>query len=268
MAFKRPRTGRATCLTLVACVALIVDGRGQAAQSRTPVYGFRVVKSYPHDPEAYTQGLIYRDGFLYESTGRYGHSTLRKVALETGTVVQEKRLESKYFAEGLTERNGHLIQLTWDSNLAFVYDVASFRLERTFNYSGEGWGLTRDEERLIMSDGSDTLRLMDPGTFQEREPVSVRADGAPLRNLNELEYVRGEIYANIWHTDRIARISPRSGRVVGWIDLTGLLPKVYQLEAEAVLNGIAYDAGSDRLFVTGKLWPKLFEIRVERRAEE
>ena len=166
MAFKRPPIGRTTCLTLVACFALIVDGRGQAAQSRTPVYGFRVVKTYPHDPEAYTQGLIYRDGFLYESTGRHGHSTLRKVALETGAVVQEERLDSKYFAEGLTEWNRRLIQLTWDSNLAFVYEVASFRLERTFHYSGEGWGLTHNDARLIMSDGSDTLRFMDPGTFR------------------------------------------------------------------------------------------------------
>jgi glutamine cyclotransferase len=241
------------------------DGRSLAGDTRTPTYGFHVVRSYPHDPEAYTQGLIYRDGFLYESTGRNGRSSLRKVVLETGAVVRQETVDRQYFAEGLTEWRGRLIQLTWDSNVGFVYDMASFRLNRTFRYPGEGWGLTHDDARLIMSDGSDTLRFMDAESFQERRRVSVRDGGRPIRNLNELEYVNGEIYANVWHTDRIARIAPDSGRVVSWIDLTGLLPSVYQLEAEAVLNGIAYDAAGDRLFVTGKLWPTLFEIKLTRR---
>jgi len=241
------------------------DGRSLAGDTRTPTYGFHVVRSYPHDPEAYTQGLIYRDGFLYESTGRNGRSSLRKVVLETGAVVRQETVDRQYFAEGLTEWRGRLIQLTWDSNVGFVYDMASFRLNRTFRYPGEGWGLTHDDARLIMSDGSDTLRFMDAESFQERRRVSVRDGGRPIRNLNELEYVNGEIYANVWHTDRIARIAPDSGRVVSWIDLTGLLPRVYQLEAEAVLNGIAYDAAGDRLFVTGKLWPTLFEIKLTRR---
>jgi glutaminyl-peptide cyclotransferase len=256
---------------LVAAFALVLSAayaREPADETRPPSYGYRVVKAYPHDPEAYTQGLAYRDGFLYESTGRNGQSTLRKVNLETGAVVQQTRLDSRYFAEGLADWNGHLVQLTWQSGIAFVYDRATFRLENTFTYSGEGWGLTQDGARLIMSDGSDTLRLLDPSSFRERARVAVRDGGMPVRNLNELEFVEGEVYANIWHTDRIARISPQSGRVVGWIDLTGLLPSVYKLEAEAVLNGIAYDAADDRLFVTGKLWPKLFEIRVERRAQE
>jgi len=235
-----------------------------AVERTAPVYTFHIIKSYPHDPEAYTQGLIFRDGFLYESTGRNGRSSLRKVKLETGEVVQQLRLDSQYFAEGLASWRGRLIQLTWQSNIAFVYDAATFSVENTLSYSGEGWGLTEAGTRLIMSDGSDTLRLLDPATFRERGRLSVRDGRAAVHNLNELEFVNGEVYANIWHTDRIARISPDSGRVVGWIDLSGLLPRVYQLEAEAVLNGIAYDAAGDRLFVTGKLWPKLFEIKVTR----
>jgi glutaminyl-peptide cyclotransferase len=253
-------------LTLAASMILLphVNGEGLAVEGGPPVYGYRIVKAYPHDPEAYTQGLIYRDGFLYESTGRNGQSTLRKVKLETGEVVQQQRLDPKYFAEGIADWNGRLIQLTWQSNLGFVYDAATFRLENTFRYTGEGWGLTHDGKRLIMSDGSDTLRFLDATTFQQRGRLSVRDGSVSIRNLNELEYIGGEVYANIWHSDRIARISPESGRIVGWIDLTGLLPKVYQLEPEAVLNGIAYDAAGDRLFVTGKLWPKLFEITLER----
>ena len=258
---------RYALLILVVSIALLVGVGGQnvATQSRPPVYGYRIVNTYPHDPQAYTQGLIYRDGSLYESTGLNGRSTLRKVKLETGEVLQLEHLDPRYFAEGLADWNGRLVQLTWQSNVGFVYDLVSFKLQNTFRYSGEGWGLTRDQNRLIMSDGSDTLRFLDPATFQERGRVTVRDGSASVDELNELEYVRGEIFANVWQTDRIARISPMSGRVVGWIDLTGLLSKIYQLEPEAVLNGIAYDAERGRLFVTGKLWPKLFEITLERR---
>jgi glutamine cyclotransferase len=263
MAFKRRRIDRALRAALFVLAALCGDDL--SADGPPPVYRFRVVHVYPHDPEAYTQGLIYRDGFLYESTGRNGRSTLRKVELETGQVVQQKRLDLAYFAEGLADWNGRLLQLTWQSNVAFVYDAMTFTLETTRRYEGEGWGLAHDGARLVMSDGSDTLRLLDPATFRERGRVSVRDGNASVRNLNELEYVKGEVYANVWHTDRIARISLDSGRVVGWIDLSGLLPSVYQLEPEAVLNGIAYDTAGDRLFVTGKLWPKLFEITLERR---
>ena len=236
--------------------------RVEPAQTSTPVAGYRVVNAYPHDPEAFTQGLIYRDGFLFESTGRNGRSTVRKVQLETGLVVQQHRLEQAHFGEGLTERNGELVQLTWQSRIAFVYDLVSFAPRRTYTYSGEGWGLTHDRNAFILSDGTNTLRFLDPGTFREIRRVVVTDGGVRVRDLNELEYVRGEIYANVWHTDRIARISPESGRVIGWIDLNGLLPPMYRLEAEAVLNGIAYDAARDRLFVTGKLWPRLFEIQV------
>jgi len=232
------------------------------AQSGTVVDGYRVVNVYPHDSDAYTQGLIYRDGFLFESTGRNGRSSLRKVNLETGQVVQQHRVDPAYFGEGLAEWNGQLIQLTWRSNIAFVYDLVSFAPRQTLGYSGEGWGLTHDQQGFILSDGTETLRFLDPGTFRETRRVVVRDGSVPVKELNELEYVRGEVYANVWHTDRIARISPQSGRVTGWIDLRGLMSTAYQLDPEGVLNGIAYDAAKNRLFVTGKLWPKLFEIEV------
>jgi glutaminyl-peptide cyclotransferase len=206
--------------------------------------------------------LIYRDGFLFESTGLKGQSTLRKVKLETGEVVQQHRVASAYFAEGLAEWGGQLVQLTWQSNVAFVYDLASFAPRRTFTYAGEGWGLTRDREGFILSDGTDQLRFLDPDTFREVRRVKVTDGGVAVRDLNELEYVRGEVFANVWHTDRIARVSPESGRVVGWIDLRGLMSTAYRLDPEAVLNGIAHDAANNRLFVTGKLWPRLFEIEV------
>lgn len=250
---------------LAALVLQILPGHesfGQpAVTGGTPLYGYRIVNVYPHDPQAFTQGLIHRDGFLYESTGRKGFSALRKVRLETGEVVQERRIENSYFAEGLTDWKDRLIQLTWKSHLAFVYDLAGFKLRKMFRYSGEGWGLTHDRSRLIMSDGSDTLRFLDPATFREQRRISVRDGRMPVRNLNELEYIHGEIYANIWRSDRIARISPESGRVTGWIELKDLLSPAERLnDPEAVLNGIAFDAENDRLFVTGKLWPRLFEI--------
>ena len=246
----------ATAWSLAPTPAIVV------AQNRAAVDGYRVLNVYPHDPDAYTQGLVYRDGFLFESTGLNGRSTLRKIRLETGDVVQQHRVDPQHFAEGLANWNGQLIQLTWKSSLGFVYDQTTFEPRRTFRYRGEGWGLTNDQTRLIMSDGSAALRFLDPATFQERGQVNVRDGNAAIRNLNELEYVRGEVYANVWHTDRIARISPASGRVVGWIDLTGLLPTTYELDPEAVLNGIAFDAVRGRLFVTGKLWPRLYEIEV------
>lgn len=236
-----------------------------AVRTRMPVYGYRIVNTYPHDPKAYTQGLIYRDGFLFESTGRNGRSDLRKVQLETGEVIQQESVDSRYFAEGLTDWGGQLIQLTWQSNTGFMYDLATFKLHRTFRYDGEGWGLTHDRTRLIMSDGSENLRFLNPDTLREMRRIVVTDKGAPVRDLNELEYVRGEVYANVWHTNRIALVSTESGHVMGWVDLEGLLPGVYQLDPEAVLNGIAYDATHDRLFVTGKLWPKLFEIKVQNR---
>ena len=236
-----------------------------AAQGATPVDSYRVINSYPHDPAAYTQGLIYRDGFLYESTGLRGGSTLRKVRLDTGEVLQQRRVDQAHFAEGLADWKDQLVQLTWQSNVAFVYDRASFAPRRTFSYSGEGWGLTSDERRFILSDGTEQLRFLDPETFREIGRVTVMDGTRPVRDLNELEYIRGEVYANVWHTDRIARISPQTGKVTRWIDLRGLMSAGYRLDPEAVLNGIAHDAAGDRLFVTGKLWPRLFEIQIVRK---
>jgi glutaminyl-peptide cyclotransferase len=223
---------------------------------------YRVVHTYPHDPHAFTQGLVFVDGSLYESTGLNGQSSLRMVDLETGRVLQSQSVDSKYFAEGLTAWGSTLVQLTWESHVALVYDRFSFRALRTFSYSGEGWGLTQDGKSLVLSDGSDTLRFFDPATFREVRRVSVMDHGKSVTELNELEFVHGEIYANIWHSDRIARIAPATGKVLGWIDLKGLLSAGERTNPEAVLNGIAYDSVHDRLFVTGKLWPELFEIQV------
>lgn len=224
--------------------------------------GYRVVHSYPHDAKAFTQGLVFADGHLYESTGLVGHSSLRMVDLETGRVLQELPVPQPYFAEGLTTSGSTLVQLTWQSHVAFIYDRFSFRQLDTAKYTGEGWGLTTDGKTLIMSDGTAQLRFLDPATFRELRRVTVKDHGRPLAQLNELEMVKNEIYANVWYSDRIARISPATGKVLGWIDLAGLLPQSERTDPQAVLNGIAYDAAHDRLFVTGKLWPRLFEIKV------
>ena len=237
-------------------------GRKQVA---LPVYGYRVVNVYPHDRQAFTQGLIWCDGFLYEGTGLNGASSLRKVRLETGRVVEQRSLNRQYFGEGITEWGGRLLQLTWNSNLGFIYDRSGLKVRGTFRYPGEGWGLTHDRDRLIMSDGTAALRFLDPKTLRETGRLNVQSGGAPLTDLNELEFVRGEIYANVYRTDWIARISPKTGAVTGWIDLRGLLPEADRRIPVDVLNGIAYDAGGNRLFVTGKLWPKLFEIELFRR---
>jgi len=252
-----------------ALLALLLAGGygGKPAQSGRPaLYGYRVVHVYPHDPQAFTQGLLFRDGFLYESVGQYGRSALRKVELTTGKVVQQAPVAATYFAEGLTDWKGSLIQLTWRHGLGFVYDWTTFRMQRQFQYTGEGWGLTHDATRLILSDGvTPRLRFFSPSTFDELGSLTVRDEGSPVMNLNELEFVRGEVYANVWHTNRIAIISPVSGAVSGWADLSGLLASGEMSSPEAVLNGIAYDSTANRLFVTGKLWPKLFEIRLERK---
>ena len=230
-----------------------------------PAFGadtYRIVHTYPHDPHAFTQGLVYVDGHLYESTGRNGQSSLRMIDLETGRVLQEQPVDGKYFAEGLTEWASTLVQLTWETHIGFVYDRFSFRPLRTFSFAGEGWGLTHDGKSLILSDGTPILRFLDPATFKEVRRITVKDRGKRVKDINELEYVDGQIYANIWHSDRIARISPHTGKVLGWIDLSGLLPTAERSDPEAVLNGIAWDAEHRRLFVTGKLWPKLYEIEV------
>jgi glutamine cyclotransferase len=230
-----------------------------------PTYGYQVVRSYPHDRAAFTQGLIVRGGFFYEGTGLNNRSGLRKVKVESGEVLQIKPLSSEYFGEGITDWKGQIVQLTWQSQVGFVYDINTFEQTKRWTYTGEGWGLTHDDTRLIMSDGSAQLRFIDPATFKETGRMTVHDGNGPVEHLNELEYVKGEIFANIWLTDRIARISPKDGRVTGWIDLTGLMSAAERGTSDAVLNGIAYDAGADRLFVTGKLWPRIFEIKLTRK---
>lgn len=236
-----------------------------AATPITPTLAdtYQIVQTYPHDSQAFTQGLIYLDGYLYESTGLEGRSSLRKVDLSTGQVLQKYDLPAEYFAEGLTDWGTNLIQLTWKSHIGFIYSRYSFALLRTFKYEGEGWGLTHDNTHLIMSDGTAYLRFLDPQSFHVTRRIHVVDEsGHAVDNLNELEYIGGEIYANIWHKDEIVRISPETGKIIGRINLGGIIDKRTLGEGDAVLNGIAYDAVNRRLFVTGKLWPKLFEIRV------
>ena len=259
------RSGVLWAALLILAVGLGLGcGTGQEAAPGpgAPVFTYRVVDVYPHDLNAFTQGLVYEDGVLYEGTGLRGRSTLRRVELETGEVLQLLQISDEVFGEGVTIFGDRIIQLTWQSNVGFVYDKESFELLNDFSYPTEGWGLTHDGERLIMSDGTSTLHFLDPETLKETGRVEVSDNDRPVVRLNELEYIEGEVYANIWQTDRIARIAPDTGRVTGWIDLEGLLSVEDRSAQVDVLNGIAYDAEGDRLFVTGKLWPKLFEIEV------
>jgi glutamine cyclotransferase len=252
-------------LLLMGTIGFLADrsGQGRAAPD-VPVYGYTVVRSFPHDPRAFTQGLLFRNGVFYEGTGMNGRSGIRKVKFETGEVLQAQPLGAEYFGEGITDWKGSLIQITWQSEIGFVYDINTFERKKTWNYKGEGWGLTQDGTRIIMSDGSSELRFLNPDTLKETGRLTVHDARGPVERLNELEYVKGEIFANVWTTDRIARISPKDGRVTGWIDLAGLLPASERAGAD-VLNGIAYDAAGDRLFVTGKQWPRVFEIRLVKR---
>ncbi len=227
-----------------------------------PVYTYSILGTYTHDRDAFTQGLAFEKDVLYEGTGLYGKSSLRKVDLETGKVLQVHRLPSVYFGEGITIFRDTIIQLTWQSNRGFVYDKNSLGLLSEFTYATEGWGITHDGKRLIMSDGTSTLYFLDAITFVVIGHVQVYDNNVPVTNLNELEYIRGQVYANVWRTDNIAMIDPNSGRVTGWIDLSGLLPPQSDGIRVDVLNGIAYDTANDRLFVTGKLWPMLFEIEL------
>ena len=254
----RALVGLLVALYGVPAITATRDQRPSLASA--PVSRVEVVRSYPHDPEAFTQGLVLIDGVLYESTGMHGRSGIRKVRLETGEVLKVQKLEERYFGEGIAVVGNAIVQLTWQSGVGFVYDRSTFQRTKTFTYQGEGWGLAYDGTRLIMSDGTATLRFLDPATLKQTGRLEVRDGGRPVQGLNELEVVKGEIFANVWTTDRIARISPTTGSVTGWLDLSGLLD-AREAQGVDVLNGIAYDAAKDRLFVTGKLWPKLFEIR-------
>ena len=256
---------------LVVTIAIATYACAPVSQAGVPEYTYEVVHSYPHDRTAFTEGLFYLDGFLYESTGIEGASSVRKVRLETGEVVQRHDLPSAYFGEGIIHWKDRLIQLTYKTEVGFVYNLRTFETERRFEYPGEGWAMTQDGKNIFMSDGTAQIRIWDPETLQELRRITVTDQGQPVPNVNELEWVKGEIYANIWETDRIARIDPATGRVVGWIDLAGLLnpnERIAGPEGTDVLNGIAYDAKGNRLFVTGKRWPKIFEIRLVRRSPE
>jgi len=232
-----------------------------------PVLGYKVVARFPHSTESYTEGFFYLNGMFYEGTGRKGHSEVLVTQPETGKVLQRLELPAQYFGEGIVDWGPNLYEWTWQSQIGFIYDRFSLRRISQFTYDGEGWGMTRTAKEIITSDGTSTLRFRDPATFKEVRHIVVRDGKQPVEQLNELEYIKGEIYANVWHTDRIARISPLDGHVIAWIDLTGILPDDQRVDAESVLNGIAYDAQRDRLFVTGKQWPAIFEIKVVDRAQ-
>ncbi len=248
---------------LAISVGVYMDRR--ARTTGTPVYGYRIVKVYPHDREAFTQGLAFEEGFLYEGTGLRGKSEIRRVKFETGQVLNVKKLAEEYFGEGITIFGGRVIQLTLQNGVGFIYDVDNFEILRQFSYSGLGWGITHDGKRLIVSDGTPRLRFFDAETFEQTGQIEVRDGNTAVGGLNELEYVEGLVYANVWGKDTIVQIEPGTGKVVGWIDLSGLLQKEDFVAPVDVLNGIAYDATGKRLFVTGKLWPKVFEIEVAGR---
>jgi glutaminyl-peptide cyclotransferase len=266
MRWQRSPVRVTTALLFFCALSAAFHQSGKRALSlATPEYTFKVVHVFPHDSKAFTQGLAWREGFLYEGTGLNGRSSLRKVSLETGKVIQQVDLPPEFFGEGITLFNNEIIQLTWQSQTGFVYNASNFRLLRRFSYPGEGWGLATKGHEIFMSDGTDEIRILDANTLSEKRRIKVHDGAAPVAQLNELEFVAGEIFANVWQSDRIARISPQNGMVLGWIDLTGLLSPMYQRGSDAVLNGIAYDPARRRLFVTGKLWPSVFEIQIVRK---
>jgi glutaminyl-peptide cyclotransferase len=254
------------CCGFAARLALAVCLLSSSYCLAAPIMGYKVVARYPHSTDSYTEGFFYLDGLFYEGTGMAGHSALLVIQPETGTPVQKRELAPEYFGEGIVDWRANIYQWTWKSQICFVYDRFSLRPLKQFSYTGEGWGMTRTGKELITSDGSATLRFRDPDTFKETHHIVVKDGGKVINELNELEFIKGEIYANVWHSDMIARINPRDGHVIAWIDLAGLLPSDQKINEESVLNGIAYDAQHDRLFVTGKQWPTIFEIKVVPRA--
>lgn len=256
------RTFLIAILALAACGQAAAPGppAERATEVRTPVFGYRVVQAYPHDRRAFTQGLFYLDGDLYESTGHVGQSTIRRVNIEDGRVVRSTDIPAHLFGEGIVNWGDQIVSITWQDGVGYRWDRATLRRESEWRYPGEGWGLTQNGREIIMSDGTAQLRFLDPETLAERRRVTVTDNGAPVPQLNELEWVNGEVFANVWMTPMIARIDPGSGRVTGWIDLTALVRETAGPSRDSVLNGIAYDPAGDRLFVTGKYWPRLYEI--------
>jgi glutamine cyclotransferase len=258
----------AVALAFAGCAPSASPPSAASSQPAAPdpvYYNYTVVHSFPHDRGAFTEGLVYWSGNLYESTGLNGQSTLREVDLDSGKVLRQIPLSSEYFGEGLTILGDKAYQLTWQTHVAFCYDVADFHLEKTFPYTPDGWGLTTDGQSLIASDGTSQIRFIDPATFAIQHTIDVTMLGQPVKELNELEYIKGEIYANIWQTNYVARIDPKTGRVLGVIDFTGLLSPADRAPDTDVLNGIAYDAEHDRLFVTGKKWPEIYEVKLTPR---
>ena len=261
-----PRFALMALPAVLLLIAMLVAAQGSShivEAGAIPVFGYQIVNVYPHSSLAFTQGLVYDEGVLYEGTGLYGRSSLRRVDLETGRVLQQTHLDRTLFGEGVALWKDRIIQLTWQSGLGLIYGKGSLKRIGNFSYRSEGWGITSDGMRLIMSDGTEILHIHDPENFAETGQIKVTANGTPLKGLNELEYIKGQIYANVWPTSWIAIISPEDGEVKGKIELNGILQENdIQGNKVDVLNGIAYDARDDRLFVTGKLWPKLFEIKL------
>jgi glutamine cyclotransferase len=250
-----------TVIIIATCAAIVVFALNSPRTAEPQVYSYTIVNTYPHDRNAFTEGLLIDDGVLYESTGLYGSSSLRRVELETGKVLQTYTLSPQYFGEGIAAYEGKIIQLTWQSQMGFVYDESSFESLQEFEYSTEGWGITYDGSHLIMSDGTSKLYFLDPENFQKTGQIEVHDPAGSIDNLNELEYIKGDVYANIWMEERIAIINPQTGQIKGWINMTGLQSTQNQ-DMNDVLNGIAFDEKADRLFVTGKRWSQLFEIKL------
>jgi glutamine cyclotransferase len=250
-----------TVIIIATCAAIVVFALNSPRTAEPQVYSYTIVNTYPHDRNAFTEGLLIDDGVLYESTGLYGSSSLRRVELETGKVLQTYTLSPQYFGEGIAAYEGKIIQLTWQSQMGFVYDESSFESLQEFEYSTEGWGITYDDSHLIMSDGTSKLYFLDPENFQKTGQIEVHDPAGSIDNLNELEYIKGDVYANIWMEERIAIINPQTGQIKGWINMTGLQSTQNQ-DMNDVLNGIAFDEKADRLFVTGKRWSQLFEIKL------
>jgi glutaminyl-peptide cyclotransferase len=246
-------------LSLSAVILLPIGG----PPNGTPIYGYTIVARYPHSTSNYTEGFFYLDGLFYEGTGIARHSAVMATDPETGNTIKRREIPAQYFGEGIVDWGPNIYEWTWKSHVCFVYNRATLQPVKQLTYTGEGTA-----KEIITSDGTATLRFRDPNTFQETHHILVKDGDKVIDNLNELEFIKGEIYANIWHSDMIARISPSDGHVIAWIDLTGLMPANRRIDAESVLNGIAYDSQHDRLFVTGKQWPTIFEIKLVQRASE
>ncbi len=250
------------CVVIISLLINLFYTISCASPKTIPIYSYKIIQSYPHDPQAFTQGLVFEDGFLYEGTGLYQFSSLRKVDLETGNVLQIRENPDQFFGEGITIFGNKIIQLTWQSKIGFVYDKNTFNLLQEFHYPYEGWGITHDGKHLLISDGTSTVHFLDPDTFKEIGKIEVYENNTPVTRINELEYIKGKIYANIWQTDLIAIINPLNGSITGWVDLRGILSDRDFIERIDVLNGIAYDEIGERLFITGKFWPHIFEIEL------